>query len=112
MYLLKRDLYIKTLIEDIAEKTGNSAYMSMLIRTSSGGLSIDKSFSLEYLKQMKFDELSKILVPIDTALKNLPEIKISDGDFDRIVNGGLPFRPSVEDHSDLRAASALPHGGL
>ena len=79
--------YIRTLIEDIAEKTGNLAYMSMLIRTSSGGLSIDKSFSLEYLKQMKFDELSKILVPIDTALKNLPEIKISDGDFERIVNG-------------------------
>ncbi|MCM8525708.1 MAG: tRNA pseudouridine(55) synthase TruB [Lentisphaeraceae bacterium] len=47
--------YIRTLCHDIGIKLGSSAYMSELVRTESGGFSLENSFEIEDMKTWERD---------------------------------------------------------
>jgi len=74
--------YIRSLCDDIGMKLGTGAHMARLERTAVGEFPIEKSFS--------FDELAadeKQFYTIDQALVKLPEIELSDVDYQRAKNG-------------------------
>ena len=56
--------YIRSIARDMAELVNSKAYMSSLIRIKSGKFAIDKSFTLEQLKDM----------PLSTSLVSIEEI--------------------------------------
>ncbi len=70
--------YIRTLCVDIGEKLGYPAHMSKLIRISSGGFSVDESYSLEQIeKAIQEEKIEDKLVSMAVALPNFEEVKLS-----------------------------------
>ena len=71
--------YIRTLAEDIGEKLGCGAHVAVLERTGVGTFEAD-AVPFEKLSQLAesgFAEIDKLLLPIDSALMDWPEINLN-----------------------------------
>lgn len=80
--------YIRTLAQDIGEALGCGAHLSMLRRTNVSPFNCDKLYSIEEIEQLaKENKLQNILLPIDSALPNLPEIILNSEEAGRIQTG-------------------------
>ncbi len=82
--------YIRTLVEDIGEKLGCGAYVSMLRRESVEPFSTFRMYTLEELRALAeqgFDALDKVLLPLDVALPHLPAITVEDAVITRLRQG-------------------------
>lgn len=71
--------YIRSIISDLGEKLGCGAMMIDLVRTKSGGFTLDSTITLEEV------EPSKIINPIDKI--NLPKLSINDEQLSEIKLG-------------------------
>lgn len=78
--------YIRTLCADIGKALDCGAYMSALTRTAVGRFKVEDAVSIETIEQSP-DRLPEILLPIDEALADTPEVHVSDEDAHRIANG-------------------------
>lgn len=80
--------YIRTLAVDMGVALGYPAHMSQLVRTASGDYRQEDAWTLEEIQNlMENDHLEAAILPLETALKNLKSINISDSDYDKIKNG-------------------------
>lgn len=70
--------YIRTLCADIGSKLGCGGVMTSLIRTKTGGFSLDEAHTLEELEALSVEQRSALLLPTETLFTHLPEIKLSD----------------------------------
>lgn len=67
--------YIRTLCVDIGRKLGLPAVMSGLVRTATGGITLDKCFTLEEIQhRMEQGTISSVFIPIDVAISHIPAI--------------------------------------
>lgn len=66
--------YIRTLCRDIGEKLGCGGTMATLKRTQTGSFSIEQSVSIEELKNMSEEELSKKLIPTESLFSSLTAV--------------------------------------
>lgn len=83
-----RGTYVRTLCREIAEKLGTVGHMSYLLRTSVGPFPLHEAWTLEELAELKKDEqFEKALLPADTALSRLPEVRVSSEETQRVKNG-------------------------
>ena len=82
-----RGTYVRTLCNDIGELLGTYGYMSYLIRVGVGNFSIEDSFSLDYLKNIDFDELKSVVLPMDEGLKHMESIIVEKDFFNKLING-------------------------
>lgn len=71
--------YIRTLIEDIGEKLGCGAYVTLLRRTYVDPYQEAKMLTLDELKKYKEEQpfLDEWLLPIDTMLSGWPELNLA-----------------------------------
>jgi len=72
--------YIRTLAEDIGEKLGCGAHVSALIRNMVGPYGAGQLVSLEQLQNLKENDLSAmddLLLPIESALSQWPDVDLS-----------------------------------
>ncbi len=72
--------YIRTLAEDIGERLGCGAHVAVLRRLSVGPFSGEKMITpvqLESLAEEGLDALDRLLLPMETALSQWPEVKLS-----------------------------------
>jgi len=72
--------YIRTLAEDIGEQLGCGAHVSALRRTEVGPFSTDgmvDAATIEKIAEEGLDSLDQLLLPIDTAVADWPEIQLS-----------------------------------
>jgi tRNA pseudouridine55 synthase len=76
--------YIRTLCQDIGKAIKSSAYMSFLIRISSGSFHIQDSFTLEEISQLDY---AKYMISMSDSLKEWPILEFSDEDLIRIAHG-------------------------
>lgn len=67
--------YIRSLARDLGQRVGTGATLVSLRRTRSGGFSLQDSLTLEAVKA-KLETQNLILIPIATALDNLPTITL------------------------------------
>ncbi len=74
--------YIRSLCNDIGSELGTGAHITGLKRTKIGGFTIENSAKIEELPEKK-----ESLCSIDYALSHLPEIRLFDGELQRIKNG-------------------------
>ena len=89
--------YIRTLCEDIGRKIGCGAHISMLRRIDSGPFSLSQSITLEQLyEQFNPDEelntviqeqMDQLLLPTDTAIKELPRFELNETQYKQIQHG-------------------------
>jgi tRNA pseudouridine55 synthase len=82
--------YIRTLCSDIGNSLGCGAHMSDLERTRVGSFNIQNSLTVDQLCAAK-DEgcLDSLVTDINTALKDMPYIVVSDEGVDDIKNGRM-----------------------
>jgi len=73
--------YIRTLAEDIGERLGCGAHVTVLRRLDVGPFSGDKMITPVQLENIAeeggFDALDQLLLPMETALVNWPEVRLS-----------------------------------
>ena len=70
--------YIRTLCADIGQKLGCGGAMSSLIRTKTGGFTLENAYTLEALEAMTLEERSALLLPTETLFTHLQIVKLSD----------------------------------
>lgn len=92
-----RGTYIRTLCDDIGMDLGTYGHMSYLLRVGVGSFKIENSYSIEYIKSLDSEELSKIIIPMDKALDHFDKIVVQGELYSKIVNGiVLPFEMNEE----------------
>jgi tRNA pseudouridine55 synthase len=72
--------YIRTLAEDIGERLGCGAHVSALRRTSVGPYTDTELVTLEQLEDLKASDMpamDNLLLPIETALTQWPDVELS-----------------------------------
>ncbi|WP_129597024.1 tRNA pseudouridine(55) synthase TruB [Anaerophilus nitritogenes] len=100
--LCSKGTYVRTLCEDIGNLLGCGAYMSFLLRTQSGKFHLNQAFSLEELGNMSLDEIeSKVVVPLDEPLTNLPRIDIREESKKYLMNGNDLYMKNILSYDSL-----------
>lgn len=72
--------YVRTLAEDIGNRLGCGAHVSALRRTAVGPYGDDKLVALEMLRELKEKDMpamDELLLPIESALSQWPDIDLS-----------------------------------
>lgn len=87
--------YVRTLAVDIGTRLGYPAHLSYLIRTASGGFTLDHCLSFSDLQNLAdSDQLKDAVMPINEALSDMPSYVVDEGLEDRILNGAVIEQPS------------------
>lgn len=80
--------YIRALCRDLGDRLGAYLCMSFLIRTKSAGLSIDNSLTIEKIIRLKNENaINNALIPADELLAGYIKIELTDGQYNRFMNG-------------------------
>ncbi len=89
---VSKGTYIRTLCHDIGEALGTHAYMSFLIRTGAGGMTLSEAVTFEEIDECLADgSFGRIIRPIREGLRHLPEIRVGGDDRIRVANGVIPY---------------------
>ena len=81
--------YIRSLVADIGDALGCGAVLTSLRRIKANGFSVSDSVTLEELEKVKNDgKIDDLLIPVDGALSEYPEITVSPAQAVRFANGG------------------------
>lgn len=80
--------YIRTIISDIGDRLGCGGIMTSLVRTSSGGFTLDDCHSFEEI-QLARDEgrLEKLILPIERVFEKLPKLRLGEAQTRMYRNG-------------------------
>lgn len=69
--------YIRTIINDIGEKLGCGGIMTSLVRTSSGGFTLNDCFTFDEIQNARDEErLEELVLPIERVFEKLPKIRL------------------------------------
>lgn len=83
-----KGFYIRALVRDLAEKLGLEGHVTALKRTRVGAFEIEDGLTPEMLEAMDGPEARKgILVPIETAMDDVPAVEIMAANASRLRNG-------------------------
>ncbi|MBO4877260.1 MAG: tRNA pseudouridine(55) synthase TruB [Ruminococcus sp.] len=71
--------YIRTIINDLGETLGCGGIMTSLVRTSSGGFTLDDCFTFEQIQQAHDeDRLEELILPISRVFEKLPAVRLGE----------------------------------
>lgn len=73
--------YVRTLAEDIGKQAGCGAHVSALHRSGVGPFADREMVSMERIEELRAEgasALDQLLLPMDSALANWPELRLSD----------------------------------
>jgi len=89
--------YIRTIVDDLGEMLGCGAHVTMLRRTGVAKYPYEKMVTLEQLnelveqahrdEQSPYDVLDALLLPMDTAVQDLPEVNLVPELVDMVQHG-------------------------
>lgn len=81
--------YIRTLIDDIGRKLGCGAVLTKLRRTRANGFDVSQAVTLEELEAAsEKGEAEGLLIPLEKALGEYPEVHVTEAQAKRFSNGG------------------------
>ena len=93
--------YVRTLGHDIALQLGSKGYLRELKRTKCAKFSLSDAILLENIKNLVHsDDLSKNLLPLETSLRDIADLAVSEADAAKLKQGqGLsPKSYDVQQH--------------
>lgn len=80
--------YIRALVRDLAAKVGACAYLGALRRTQAGPFSHTQAIPLARLEELRHSaRLADTLLPLETALADIPALALSGEDAARLRHG-------------------------
>jgi tRNA pseudouridine55 synthase len=80
--------YVRALVRDIAERLGACGHVSDLRRMRVGGFGEETAVTLEYLEDLGHKaRQSEALLPVETALDDIPALAVTDEDAFRLKQG-------------------------
>ncbi len=82
--ICSKGTYVRVLCETIANKLNNIGYMSYLVRTRIGKLSLSDAYSLNDIENGKYK-----LISIENSLNNFTILKLKDEELFRAKNGNI-----------------------
>lgn len=94
--------YIRTLAEDIGANLGCGAHLTALRRTETAGYLLAQAVTLEQLEAMTAESRDKCLLPIDSAICNLPKLKLGSDAAYYLMQGQQVWQAGIIPDSDLR----------
>ena len=106
--------YVRTLGQDIALRLGTVGHLRELRRTKCGKFDLKDAIKLETLKNMvHIDTLTEVLLPIETYLRDIAVIALSEADAGKL-RLGQSVSPRSYDVSHLcgKEAAAVYNGEL
>ncbi|MCK9388373.1 MAG: tRNA pseudouridine(55) synthase TruB [Sulfuritalea sp.] len=93
--------YVRTLAADIGDRLGCGAHLAALRRTGIGALDIAQAHSMATLETLTADARDALLLPPDSLLTSLAEVRLNLADAARLRHGQA-VRWSGEDDARLR----------
>ena len=94
--------YVRTLAVDLGKILGVPAVMSDLTRLKSGGITVGQTLTLDQLQQAKDqDKLDQVLLPVATALRDLPAVAVTSDQWRIVKNGGFLALPEYQDKTKV-----------
>jgi tRNA pseudouridine55 synthase len=83
-----KGVYVRALVRDIAEALGACGHVSALRRTRVGGFRQENAVTLETLENLSYEaRQSEALLPVETALDDIPVLAVTDEDAFRLKQG-------------------------
>lgn len=78
--------YIRSLVEDIGNKIGCGAHVSMLRRFKAGHFNLEQAVTVDVLEELaqkddrdqEFREIDRLILPIDVLLPNFPKLCVNN----------------------------------
>ncbi len=90
--------YVRTLIEDIAQKLGTVATMTALRRTMAGAYTIENAHTLSAVQQAKDSgTLEQLPLSISTVFEHLPKLTVNTDTYKRLLNGAPTYKFRAKD---------------
>ncbi len=84
---VSKGTYIRTLGEDIGEALGCGAHLSVLRRTETGGLGVDKAVTLLQLEAMDEEQRWACLQPVESLLQGHATVTLDSENAGRFLSG-------------------------
>lgn len=80
--------YVRSLARDIGRALGCLGHVTALRRTRVGPFDEDDAISLDIVQQLRHkDELDELLLPVETALADIPALAVTGAEADRLKCG-------------------------
>jgi tRNA pseudouridine55 synthase len=79
--------YIRNLIEDIGDRLAVGAHVTKLHRIYTAGFEHERMYTIDELTHQSEEQRISSLLPMDSAINNLPRIAISEEDADALYKG-------------------------
>lgn len=80
--------YVRAVVRDLAKALGTCGHVADLRRTRVGGFSEASAIALETLENLSYEaRLSEVLLPVETALDDIPALAVTDEDAFRLAQG-------------------------
>lgn len=83
---VSKGTYIRTLIEQLADQFDYPGVMTSLVRTKSGGYTLNQAVSLEFVQE-NLDDPAAFLQPIESVFTDYPSINLTKNQFQKVQNG-------------------------
>ncbi|MCX7150847.1 MAG: tRNA pseudouridine(55) synthase TruB [Rhodocyclales bacterium] len=97
--------YVRTLAADIGERLGCGAHLAVLRRTGIGELDVARAHSITILEGLTVEARDALLLPPDSLLSDLAEVRLDIADAARLRHGQA-VRWSAEEGARLRVYDA------
>jgi tRNA pseudouridine55 synthase len=94
--------YIRTLAEDIGKALGCGAHLIGLRRTETAGYQLMQALTIEQLEAMSVEERDAALLPVDSAIEDLPKVTLNDEAAYFLLRGQAVWQAGKIPHTDLR----------
>ncbi len=104
--------YIRTIVDDLGEMLGCGAHVTMLRRTAVAKYPYERMVTLEQLNELleqahreekaPRELLDPLLMPMDSAVQDLPEVNLGYDNADAVQHGQPVFVPGVDSKGPLR----------
>jgi tRNA pseudouridine55 synthase len=108
---VSKGTYIRTLGEDIGEALGCGAHLSSLRRIDTGGLGVDKAFTLAQLEAMQEAERMAALQPVESLLAGHQAVTLDQDNAGRFLSG-MRRRTDLPDHAHIAVYAEQPRALL
>lgn len=95
-----RGTYVRTLADDLGRLLGCGACLSELRRTMSGPFRLSSALTLDQLAESSISGDPEFVSPL-AALGHLPQLVLSDQDFQHVRNGRLPQMLVTDNYQGL-----------
>ena len=94
--------YIRTLAEDIGTMLGCGAHLIGLRRTETAGYLLSQAVTIEQLEAMLIEAREDLLLPVDSAIENLPKVILNSDAAYYLMQGQAVWQAGKLPSGDLR----------